>query len=196
MLDVLFSKTRKRILELFFTNPDGEYHLREVVRCIGGGRGAIARELKTLSEAGILAIERKANLVLYKANRECPVYTEIHGLVIKTSGIADVVKSALLSLDGVSIAFIFGSTSRGDMDRLSDIDVFIVGTAAFSEISRVLSSTEKILGRSVSPVAYTIDDFCRKVSEKNRFVMSVLKSPIIMLIGSEDELRALGSEQS
>ena len=196
MLDVLFSKTRKRILELFFTNPDGEYHLREVVRCTGSGRGAVASELKTLSEAGILTIERRANLAVYKANRECPVYAEIHGLVIKTSGIADVVKRALLELDGVSFAFIFGSTSRGEMDRLSDVDVLIVGTAAFSEISRVLSSAEKVLGRSVSPVVYTIDDFCKEVSEKNRFVVSVLEGSIIMLIGSEDELGGLGSEQS
>lgn len=87
MLDVLFSKTRKRILELFFTNPDREYHLREVVRRTGSGRGAVASELKTLSEAGILTIERRANLSIYKANRESPVYAEIHGLVIKTSGI-------------------------------------------------------------------------------------------------------------
>lgn len=196
MLDVLFSKTRRKVLELFFANPDGEYHLREVVRCTGSGRGAVASELKTLSGAGILAIERRANLSIYKANRESPVYAEIHGLVIKTSGIADVVKRALLELEGVSFAFIFGSTSRGEMDRFSDVDVFIVGTTAFSEISRVLSIAEKVLGRSVSPVVYRIDDFRKKVSEKNRFVMSVLENPVIMLIGREDELEALGSEQS
>jgi predicted nucleotidyltransferase len=195
MLDVLFSNTRREILKLFFTHPDREYHLREVARSTGAGRGAVARELKVLSEAGILALERKANLSIYRANRECPVFEEIHGLVIKTSGIADVLKCALYDLEGVSLAFIFGSVSRGELDNSSDVDVCIVGSVQYSDVSRVLNTAERILDRKVSPVVYTTDEFHQKVSQKNRFITSVMAGSVIMLIGREDELGSMGSKQ-
>ena len=196
MLDVLFSKIRKKILVLFFTHPDKEYHLREVVRCIQGGRGAVARELNALSEVGILIREERANLVIYSANHDCPVYDEIHNLIVKTAGVADVLLSVLSNLESISYAFIFGSTSSGDLDGLSDIDLFVIGDVDFSEVSRILFSAEKTLNREVTPVVYTEDEYANKLLECNHFVMNILEKPIIMLIGDEDELRAMGSEQS
>jgi len=195
MLDVLFSKIRKKILILFFTHPDQEYHLRQVVRSIQGGRGAVARELNALAEVGILVREEIANLVLYRVNHACPVYNELHGLVVKTAGIADVILNELSKLDGVSYAFIFGSSASGGMDELSDIDVFVVGDSDFAKVSGVLHSAEKTLNRQISPVTYTANDFTDRLLQKNAFIVNVLKKPIIMLIGEENELRAMGSEQ-
>jgi len=196
MLDVLFSKIRKKILVLFFTHPDKEYHLREVVRCIQGGRGAVARELNALSEVGILIRKERANLVIYSANHECPVYDEIHNLIVKTAGIADVLLAALSDLEGVSYAFVFGSSASGDLDGLSDIDVFVIGDIDFTEVSEVLFSAEKTLSREITPIVYSEEEIIAKLLQRNHFVMSVLEKPILMLIGDEDELRAMGSEQS
>ncbi|OPL19872.1 MAG: hypothetical protein AVO35_02550 [Candidatus Aegiribacteria sp. MLS_C] len=196
MLDVLFSKIRKKILVLFFTHPDTEYHLREVVRSIRGGRGAVARELNALAEVGILVREEKANLVIYSANHDCPVYDEIHRLIVKTAGVADVLLAALSDLEDVSYAFIFGSTAKGDLDGLSDIDVFVIGDIDFTEVSRVLLSAEKTLNREISPVVYTEEEYSTKLLQHNHFILTVLEKPIIMLIGDEDELRTMGSEQS
>ncbi len=196
MLDILFSKIRKKILILFFTHPDTEYHLREVVRCIQGGRGAVARELNALAEVDILVRKEKANLVIYSANHECPVFDEIHNLIVKTAGVADVLLSVLSNLESISYAFIFGSTASGDLDGLSDIDLFVIGDIDFTEVSRVLFSAKKTLGREISPVVYSEVEYANKLLERNHFVMNVLEKPIIMLIGDEDELRAMGSEQS
>lgn len=193
MLNVLFSNTRSEILKLFFTHPDREYHLREVARRTGAGRGAVARELKVLSGAGILALERKANLTVYRANRECPVFREIQGLVIKTGGVADVLRNALLGLKGISLAFIFGSVSKGRLDDSSDVDVCIVGSVQFGEVSRALHSAERILGRIVSPVVYTREEYVQKLALGNRFVLAATTGPVIMLVGREDELESVGS---
>ena len=196
MLEALLSEIKKKILILLFTHPDAEYHVREVVRLIQGGRGAVARELNALAEAGILVREDKRNLVIYKANRDCPVYDEIHNLIVKTAGIADVIASVLSDLNDISYAFIFGSSSRGDLDRLSDIDVFVIGETTFTDVSNALHSAEKKLNRDISPVVYSDKEFSHKVSQGNHFIMTVLKNPIIMLIGDEDELGTMGSEQS
>ena len=195
MLDVLFSKIRKKILVLFFTHPDTEYHLREVVRCIQGGRGAVARELNALAEVGILIRKERANLVIYSANHECPVYDEIHNLIVKTAGVADVLLSVLSNLESISYAFIFGSTASGDLDGISDIDLFVVGDVNFNEVSEVLFSAEKTLSREITPVVYSEEEIITKLLQSNHFVTGVLEKPIIMLIGDEDELRAMGSTQ-
>jgi len=195
MLDVLFSKIRKKILVLFFTNPEMEYHLREVVRCIQGGRGAVARELNALAEVGILDRNERANLVIYRANHGCPVYDEIHNLIVKTAGVADVLMAALSDLEDVSYSFIFGSTASGNLNGLSDIDVFVIGDIDFTDVSRALFSAEKTLRREISPVVYTEEEYTKKILERNHFVMNVLGKPMIMLIGDENELRAMGSEQ-
>ena len=194
MLDVLFSNTKRKILVLFFTHPDTGYHIREVVRCIQGGRGAVARELNALTDAGILVRESKGNMVIYQANRDCPIYKEIHNLIVKTAGIADVIRSVLSDLDQISYAFIFGSTSRGEMDLMSDIDVFVIGELTFTEVSNALHSAQNTLERDITPVVYSDREFLLKVSQKNHFIMNVLDKPIIMLIGGEDDLRAMGSE--
>lgn len=195
MLDVLFSKIRKKLLVLFFSHPDTEYHLREVVRCIQGGRGAVARELNALAKVGILKRNERANLVIYQANQDCPVYDEIHNLIVKTAGVADVLLAALSDLEGVSYSFIFGSSASGNLDGLSDIDVFVIGDIDFTDVSRALFSAEKTLGREISPVVYTEEEYTKKILERNHFVMNVLGKPMIMLIGDENELRAMGSEQ-
>ena len=69
-----------------------------MVRRIQGGRGAVARELNALVEVGFLVREERANLVVYWANRDCPVYNEIHSLIVKTAGVADVLHAYDLDL--------------------------------------------------------------------------------------------------
>ncbi len=80
----------------------------------------------------------------------------------------------------------------GEMDQISDIDVFVIGETTFTQVSSALFSAQKILDRDVSPVVYSIEEFSQKASEENHFIINVLAKDIIMLIGSEDELRAMG----
>jgi predicted nucleotidyltransferase len=69
--------------------------------------------------------------VYYRANRDCPIYPELHGLLVKTAGIADVIREALGPVQGIQLAFIFGSIARGSGDTKSDVDVLIVGAVSF-----------------------------------------------------------------
>lgn len=178
--------------------------MREIDNPFSPGAGSPPPELagrSELLESARILIQRagvreeKANLVLYRVNHACPVYNELHGLVVKTAGIADVILEELSKLDGVSYAFIFGSSASGEMDELSDIDIFVIGDSDFAEVSGVLHSAENTLNRQISPVTYKAEDFTDRLLQKNAFIVNVLKKPIIMLIGEENELRAMGSEQ-
>src|SRR5436853_6467957 len=86
----LFGKTRRCVLALLFGRPDESFYLREVARVASTGLGAAQRELKHLSEAGLIVRSPRGQHVYYRANPACPVFAEIRLLLVKTAGLADV----------------------------------------------------------------------------------------------------------
>ncbi len=192
MLEVLFPKVRRKLLILLLLNPDRGYHLREIIRILECGKGSVERELSSLQRVGILQLSRKGNRTIYKANRKSPVFPELQGLMLKTEGMTDVIRSSLGGVQGIRLAMIFGSAASGKLDRYSDIDLLIVGDHSFRDISKALLGAQKELGREIAPTVYSISEFRKRISEKHHFMVGVLSGPRIMLIGDEDELEKLG----
>jgi DNA-binding transcriptional ArsR family regulator len=87
MLDaVLLGKTRSAVLRELFLNPDRRLSFNELVRRVKSGDGAVARELRTLIEAGLIAEQREGNQRFLSARRESPVFVELKAFIAKTSG--------------------------------------------------------------------------------------------------------------
>jgi len=196
MIEALFPGTRRSVLGLLFSRPDEAFYLREIVRVTEAGRGAVERELRALTSAGIVLREKRGNLTYYRANRDCPIFLELQGLMLKTTGLADVVREALSSVDGILLAFIFGSMAKGTFDSRSDVDLLIVADASFADISGALKSAEDRLSRGVTPTVYTPDEYHQKVTEGHPFLTRVLSEPKIMLVGNEDDLERVGRATS
>jgi predicted nucleotidyltransferase len=192
MIEVLFPRVRRSVLALLLGQPDRRFHLREIVRAVNGGKGAVERELRSLSAAGIISREELGGLVLFKADRSCPVFPELHMLMIKTLGVADVIRHALEPLEGISLAFIFGSIAQGTEDSRSDVDLLIVGSATYSDIASTLQLPQKTLGREISPMIYSDDEFRQRITEGHHFLAGVLQKPRIFLIGGDDDIRRMG----
>ncbi len=192
MLDALLPKVRRDVLALLFARPDQAFYQREIVRATEGGKGAVERELRSLVEAGILTRERRGNLVYYQANRSCPIFQELHGIALKTAGLADVLREALSHVAGIHLAFIFGSIAKGTADGKSDVDVLIVGDTSFADVAAALMAAEERLGRGVAPTVYSADEFRQRLAEKHSFLTRVLSEPKIMVVGSLDDLGRMG----
>lgn len=196
MLDALFPSTKQKVLILFFTHPDRSYHLREIIREVQAGKGAVERELRNLSETGILSKRKEHSNTIYTANRNCPIYDEIHNLIVKTAGVADIIRKHLEAESGIRYAFIFGSTASGTMDSLSDIDVLVTGDIDYSDITAALFRAEDQLDRHITPVVYSYEEFKQRFADRDNFLIKILTAPKIMLIGDEDGLDRMGAEQS
>ena len=125
---VLFPGYRRRVLGLLLLAPDQALHGREIARRTGLPSGTVIRELNRLTDAGLLKREKRGNQSLYSADRACPVFEEVAGMLRKTSGAADVIAEALAPLsDQIEKAFVHGSFAKGTAKAGSDIDVLIVG---------------------------------------------------------------------
>jgi uncharacterized protein len=186
MIDALLPRVKRDILALLFSRPDEAFYQRQIVRATGGGKGAVERELRALTSVGILQREKRGNLLYYRPNPDCPIYPELRGLMVKTAGIADVVREALSHVGGIRFAFIFGSMARGTADAKSDVDVLIVGDARFADISTALLAAQERLGREVTPTVYSDEEFGQRVAEKHHFLARVLSEPRIDLVGTPD----------
>lgn len=196
LADALFGKARQSVLGLLFGRPEESFYVREIVRATHGGQGAVQRELKRLADAGIIERSQRGRQVYYHANRRCPIFAELQGLVVKTAGVGDVLRAALAPLgDRIHIAFIFGSFASGKPRRTSDVDVLVVGDVTFAEVVSACGPAQKRLAREVNPSVYPQSEFRAKLAAGHHFLASILTAPKIFLIGGERELAGLAKER-
>jgi predicted nucleotidyltransferase len=190
---VLFGKTRNAVLGLLFSHPDESFYVREIVRAAKAGLGSVQRELNVLEQAGIIQRTTRGRQVFYQANRQGPIFEELKGLVLKTTGVAEVLVRALAPVARkIRIAFVYGSMARGQQQRSSDVDLFVIGDITFADVVEVLAPAQRTLGREINPTVYPASEFRQKLSQKHHFITSVLRGPKLFLIGDERELAGLG----
>jgi predicted nucleotidyltransferase len=185
----LFPGYRRRVLGLLLLRPDECLHGREIARRIGLPAGTLTRELKRLAEVGLLKREKRGNQMLYSANRASPIFSELAGILRKTSGLADVVAEALAPLsEQIDAAFIFGSVARGAETMGSDIDVLIIGSVDFGAAIDALHPAQEQLAREINPKVFSVRQWKTNLRKKNPFVTDIMGNPKIFLIGEERDL--------
>ena len=192
----LFGKTRRAILSLLYGHADESFYLRQIARTTGVGLGPIQRELKQLTDAGIIQRSVQGRQVYYQANSKSPVFTELKSLITKTAGVGDTLRNILTPLiDRLNIVLIYGSIASGKEKRDSDIDLLIIGKVTFAEVVAELQLAQEQLGREINPTVYPVDEFTAKLAENHHFLRDVLGGPRIFLIGDENELKRMVEER-
>ena len=185
----LLGDTRTAILAALLLRPEGRLHVRELARLTGVSPGTLHRQLTALAALGVLCREAVGRQVFFATNRDCPVFEELAGLLRKTAGLVDVVRSALQPHAArTDAAYIYGSLAAGTESSQSDVDVMILGDLPFGEAVKALAPAQGALRREVNPTVMKAEDFRRKRMEKDGFVSTVWKAPKLWVIGSENEL--------
>jgi predicted nucleotidyltransferase len=189
LAETLFSDYRRRVLALMLLRPDEHFHVREISRLTAVPAGSLHRELKLLTDAGLLGRHAAGNQVRYQANRDCPIFSELAGIFRKTSGLGDIIRLALLPLsDKVRAAFVFGSVAKGEERAASDVDVCVVGSVSFTEVVMALTDMHRRLGREINPVVMSPEQFIAKRDAGEQFVTRIISEPKLFLIGDEHDL--------
>jgi len=191
LAEFLSSRSRAEILRLLFGANSRELHVRELERQSGLADATIRQELKKLTRLGVIVARQDGNRTYYRANVEHPLYPDIRNLVRKTSGLTDVLRDALGEAE-IQIAFVFGSVASGAEKATSDVDLMVIGAISLRQLSKRLSGLATKLGREINPHALTPAEFARRIKGREHFITSVLETPRLFVIGSEDELSRLG----
>ena len=192
MAGALFGKARLAVISILYSSPNESYYLRRLAREAGVGLGAVQRETMHLASAGVITRKEKDSQVYFQANKECQVFNELRSLVIKTSGIGDVLRASIKGLgDSIKFAFVYGSIARGNDRAGSDIDLLVVGDVDFKKVNSELVQAQKILGREVNPTVFPPAEFRKKVKAGNHFLSTVLKDKKVFIKGDELGLERL-----
>jgi len=191
LAEILSSRARAEIFRLLLSGTGEELHVREIERRSGLNDSTLRQELRKLVRLDLVQSRRDSNRVYYRAKTENPLYPEIRNLVLKTSGLSDVLKSALMD-KRIRVAFVFGSIAHGDEKAGSDVDLMVIGQLGLRDLSRLLSGIEEKIGREVNPHVLREEEFRKRIRAKEHFISSMMETPKIFLIGSQNELEAMG----
>ena len=189
---ILSSKVRAEIFRILFGVHSAELHMRELEREAGCTIGPVQTELKKLLGLQLVTSRRSGNRLYYRANREHPLYPEIHSLVLKTSGLCDYLREALNARDDITLAFVFGSMASGNNGAASDIDLMVIGSIGLRALSGVLADFRSTIGREVNPHVFSREEFLRRKQEGEHFIASVLSSSRLFVKGTEHDLAEMG----
>lgn len=185
MIDALFSSTQQRVLGLLFTQPARKFFARELIELCDKGSGSVQRELARLVRVGLVSVEHLGKSKFYSANQMSPIFPELQSILIKTVGLVEPIKTALLRYQKeIHSAFVFGSVAKASDTASSDIDLFIVSESLGLEtLYEALLPIEAKLARRINVTLYSPTDFAQKLQDKNSFIENVLSGPTIHLVG-------------
>jgi len=155
---LITSRTRIKLLLKFFLNPDTRGYLRQLAKDFGESTNSIRVELNKLSDAQILVSSYEGRNKIYQANRAHPLFQDIRNIVLKSTGIDQVIEDILTKLGVLSLAFIRGNYAAGADTGL--IELVVVGDDLNkAEIDRVCRKTETLIGRKISVLVLTRPEY-------------------------------------
>lgn len=174
---------------LFIYNQGKEFYLSEIAKEIHSSPGTTQRELEKLLRNDFLLFKKKANLSLYKLNKQYSLLEEVESIVKKTIGIEFMLKKRLVQIENIEFAFLYGSFVKGGMKSDSDIDLFVIGRVKEDPIFKAVEEVEKIIGREINYHLSGKEEFLKRKSQ-NYFLKDIL-THTMLLVGDTNEFRKL-----
>ena len=157
MLDTLItSKTRVKLLMKFFLNPGTRAYLRELALEFGESTNSVRVELNRLSKAKIISSENVGRTIEYRANEKHSLFNELQSLVLKFSGVDQLVETLIKKLGEVKTAYVVGDYARGIDSGL--IDILLIGKINKMELDRIAERRGKDISRKIRPMIITVKE--------------------------------------
>lgn len=188
---ILSSRTRAEIFNVLFGVNQIELHNREISRRTGLSEASVRQELGKLADLDLVTVRRNGNRVYYSANKNNPLYKEIHYLVLKTTGLVDVLREALID-DRIEIVFIFGSFAEGVESSNSDVDLLLISDIGFREVSSLLSGIPEMIEREINPIVLSREEYLIRRRSEDHFVHNVLNGAKLFVKGDANEFAVMG----
>lgn len=190
LTELLGSRVKAEVLRLLFGLSRRELHVREIARRAGLSDATVRQELKRLAHLELVEVRRSGNRAYYSANSDHPLHPDLRNLVLKTSGLVDVLREALTHPD-IQVAFVFGSLAEGSEGAESDVDLMVVGKIRLRELSALLPKAIDVLEREINPHILSAAEFAKRKRARDHFLRTVLGGAKLFVIGDEHDLAAM-----
>lgn len=194
-LALLFhSEVRAEILRILFGLRAGRLYRGEIVALTTFAPASVEEELAKLVRLELLTTTKDGNRRYYSANQAHPLYPELHSIVLKTSGLKDVLCDAL-PRGKISFAFVFGSLAATRERAESDVDLMVIGEVGHRAVATPLRKAGEQIGREINPHFFTEEDFLARLAAADHFLGDVMAKPKLFIIGDENEFNDLAGSR-
>lgn len=188
LADLITSKSRVKLLEVFLSSPLDMFHVRELVRRTHDEINAVRRELQFLEKKSILHREPRANRVYYSLSKQYPFYFDLLGIGVKITGLGFEILKNKAKLGKIKYTMFSGKFARRLKKSSDEVDLLVVGTVVLPELAVLIRNEEKRLGTEINYTAMNEDEFEFRKKKNDPFIYSILSASRVMLIGDEENL--------
>lgn len=186
--DLITSKTRVKLLDLFLENPSEMFHVREIVRRVEEEINAVRRELILLEKKGLLKKEPRANRVYYYMDKSYPFFFDLIRIHTKTTGLgADLLKNKV-KLGRIKYAMISGKFARGIRENPEDVDLLVVGTVVLPELALIVRQEEAKIKQEINYTVMTEEEFNFRKKRRDPFITGIIYGSRVTIIGDEEAM--------
>lgn len=185
--DFMISKTRVKMMELFFLRPSEMYYVREITRATKEEINAVRRELERMLEYGLLKSEERGNRLYYYLNTKYVYFQELQQMVAKSIGLGRKLRKLQRKLGSISFVMFSARFVQGKRPRQDEVDMLVIGEVVLPELQALIKEEEEILQREVNYAVFSGEEFKFRKTRRDPFVMDILLGSRVMVIGSEDE---------
>lgn len=186
MIDQLFgSKTRVKLLQLFFGNPNRSFYVREITRTIDEQINSVRRELANLLSIGIIKSDTNNNRLYYEVDQTFQYYNPLSAIFGEGSSSDDSVPSAeaegqtLKALGNIELAVLTGQITR---DNRSGIDLLLVGDINQTQVTKYVMELEAKEDKELRFTVMDGNEFKYRQEVNDRFLTQVLSSKLQVLV--------------
>lgn len=206
MVEQLFgSKTRVKLLKLFYSNPNRSFYVREITRKIDEQINSVRRELSNLLSIGIVSSDDTKNRLYYEVNQNYEYHDPLAAIfggakmpVSDSKSPATDVESVpdepvaspktkyvdpevadLMAVGNIELAFYTGQFTR---DESGGIDMLIVGDVNQSKLEKHMNKLEEKEKKEIRYVVLSPENFAYRRQVKDRFITNVMNAKRQILI--------------
>lgn len=188
LADLITSKSRIKVINVFLSSPTEMFHVREIVRRTKDEINAVRRELSFLEKQGILEKEPRANRIYYQLSKAYPFYFDLLEIGSKTIGLgADILRNKG-KLGKIKFVMFSGRFARKTKKEPDQVDLVVIGTVVLPELSLLIRNEEARIGTEINYTAMSEDEFSFRKKKRDPFIVDILAGSRVMLIGDEEQL--------
>ena len=187
--NIITSKVRIKMLELFFQDLSEIYHVRGIVREVKEEINAVRRELERLEKTGVLKKETRGNRLYYWARPDYDFFGDILALVSKTTGLGGEIIANKKKLGRMSFVMFSGKFARRKERKQDDgVDILVVGEANLPELANLVRIEESKRGKEINYTVMSREEFDFRKKRRDPFLLGILSGSRVMILGDEENL--------
>lgn len=181
---LLVSRTRFKLIQIFFYSPQNFFYVRQLVRLTGEEINSVRRELSNLKSAGILFSESRANKLYYWANSDSPLFVELLTFANKTVGLGQNILEKIDKFPQLKLLFYCYRFAVGSSVDSNAVDIVFVGDLLPREIEAQIADEQQRRGREINYMIMSKSEYRLRRQKRDPFIVDFFLDYPLLIIGS------------